>query len=210
MIYSKATLFKNSLAKIKEEPHFGLLDGVLRAFNPESALALGSSSTASVLLYRQVEKLMIVDFAQKRYDANLSKLPARSEFYPKCFPIYDDQQISGAEGLDISDLYARIKAFFKNSDLLVIDQPFHIATSSLNYFKEINDIVIVKGFDPSVLNASGFSKYRMIARYGGISSLLIKNHIPIDYDELKSSVYHANTEFYKKLGLIPSFRFEKA
>ena len=152
---------------------------------------------------------MAVDLEQSRYDKNLDILPEKAEFYPKSLPVYDDKIITGDEGLDMSDMYYRIKEFFKNSDLLVVDQPKNIALGSLNYFSDSNNIVVLKGVDPSYIYHKDFKKFKLTMRYGGVSSLLIKNSVFVEYNTIRDTIYDANMYFYKILGLTPSFRFEK-
>tara|TARA_B100001778_G_scaffold334019_1_gene344031 strand:+ start:16709 stop:17356 length:648 start_codon:yes stop_codon:yes gene_type:complete len=207
---SKATTLKHSLDKLKLEPHFGLVKGILDAFKPESALLLGSAPRTASLLHERVDRLMAVDFEQARYNKSLARLSSKAEFYPKSFPVYDDQVITGDEGLDLSDLYSRIKGFFKESDLLIVDQPADIALGAFNYFANTSDIIILRGVDPSSVFHNGFNKYRLVMRYGEVSSVLVKNHVPVGFEAIRDIIYAGNSAFYKSLSLDPSFRFEKA
>ena len=209
-IDSKATIFKHSIGKLRLDPHFGLVESIIEAFKPSSALILGSAPKTIKIMHEKVNKLMAVDFEQSRYDSNISSLAEKAEFYPKCFPVYDDLTITGKEGLEMSNLYARIKNFFKKSDLLVVDQPLDISIGAFNYFSDSHDIVVLRGVDPSSISDSKFNKYRMIMRYGDTSSFLLRNHLPIGYDAMRDIVYKGNESFYKYLKIEPSFRFEKA
>ena len=207
---SKATIFANGLVGLRNEPHFGAVRGILDAFKPESALLLGSGPRTAALLHERVERLMAVDFEQARYDRNLSTLADKAEFYPKAFPVYDDGLITGAEGLDLSDLYSRIKGFFKKADLLVIDQSPAIALGAFNYFADSNDIVILRGVDPSSVFATGFKKYRMTMRYAQPSSVLVKDHVPVGYDAIREIVYSGTAAFYDEVNIRPAFKFAEA
>lgn len=207
---SKATILKQSLNKIRIEPHFGLVKGIIDAFKPESALLLGSAPNTANLLYSEVKRLMTVDVETDRYNKNISYLPDKTEFYPKLFPIFDDEIVTGKEGLDLSDLYKRISSFFKDSDLLVIDQPVNISLGALNYFANSSEIIVIRNIDPSIIFNSSFVKYRMIMRYTEVSTLLIKNHVPVGYDAIRDIIYSGNEKYYRSLGIEPSFKFEKA
>lgn len=207
---SKATIFKNSLNHLREEPHFGLVNGILDAFQPKSALLLGSSPKTAKILHSRVNRLMAVDFEQSRFNKNLSDLTEKAEFYAKSFKIYDDHEITGDEGLILSNLYKRIKNFFKNSDLLVIDQPSTIALGAFNFFSDINDIIVIRGIDPISVNNKNFSKYRMITTYGDVSSLLLKKHLSVKYNAIRDIIYEDNIKFYQELNITPIFKFEEA
>ena len=207
---SKATIFANGLAKLRTEPHFGAVNGIINAFKPQSALLLGSGERTASLLHDKVERLMAVDFEQARYDSNLAGLPSKAEFYPKSFPVYDDNIITGPEGLDLSDLYGRINGFFKESDLLVIDHIPAIALGAFNYFADHSDIIILRGIEPSMVFSSQFKKYRMTMRYAQPSSVLVKNHIPVGFDDIRNVVYNDTRSFYQELGIEPSFKFAEA
>jgi hypothetical protein len=207
---SKATIFANGLAKLRTEPHFGAVKGVVNAFRPESALLLGSGERTASLLHENVQRLMAVDFEQARYDANLSNLSDKAEFYPKAFPVYDDNAITGSEGLDLSDLYSRIKGFFKESDLLVIDHIPAIALGAFNFFADHSDIIILRGIEPSMVFASQFKKYRMTMRYAEPSAVLVKNHIPVGLSDIRDVIYNDTRAFYQELGIEPAFKFAEA
>jgi hypothetical protein len=207
--YSKGHLVANGMARLRAEPHFGAVKGIINAFKPQSAILLGSSERTAAYMHKYVERFMAVDFEQSRYDKNLAPLPSKAEFYPKSFPVYDDKLITGPEGLSLSDLYSRIASFFKDSDLLVIDHIPTIAIGALSYFGENTDIAIIRGIDPDKINAQDFRKYRMTMGYSETSTVLVKNHIPVETDTITKTV-HASTEaFYKEINLRPAFRFAR-
>lgn len=201
----------NGITRIQEEPILGLVNGMVGAFAPGSALVLGSSKSIASNLHSSIKRLMIVDFETLRHEANVKGLEQKAEFYPKVFPVYDDEVVTGKEGLDLSDLFGRIKKFFKDTDLLVTDLPVDLSVSSFNYFKDSTDIFIAKGVDPTSFSyANEFKGYRVIMRYTETSTVLVKNHIPVGFSDFKDTVYNFIASYYKKNNVPPSFRIEEA
>lgn len=204
---SKGTKIVNAIARLKKESHFGIVKGIENAFKPNSVLVLGSSIKTVSYLHKNIDRFMSVDFEQDRFDKNVSHLNGKAEFYPKVFPVYDDSVITGKESLELNELYGRIKNFFKQTDLLVIDQAPKIALGALSFFADSSEIIILKGVHPSKVKNENFVKYKLDMRYVETSTVLIQKHLPVGYNAIRGIVYENVKKFYIELGIKPSFRF---
>lgn len=204
---SRGTKMAHAIARLKKESNFGIVKGIEKSFKPGSVLVLGSSPKTSAFLHKNINRFMSVDFEQSRFDKNISHLKSKAEFYPKVFPVYDDSIITGKESLELNELYGRVKIFFKQTDLLVIDQPEKIALGALSFFSDTSEIVILCGVHPSKVKVENFIKYKLDMRYVKTSTILVKNHLPVGYDTIRRAVYENVAGFYTELGIKPSFRF---
>jgi len=204
---SRGTKIAHAIDRLKKESNLGIVKGIENSFKPGSVLVLGSSPKTSAFLHNNVDRFMSVDFEQSRFDENVSHLNPKAEFYPKVFPVYNDSVITGKESLELNELYGRVKNFFKQTDLLVIDQPEKIALGALSFFSDTSEIVILCGVHPSKVNDEDFVKYKLDMRYIKTSTVLVKKHLPVGYDEIRKAVYDSVAVFYRELGIKPSFRF---
>lgn len=204
---SKGTKIAQAIERLKKESNLGIVKGIKKSFEPGSVLVLGSSPKTSVFLHNNINRFMSVDFEQSRFNKNVSHLNSKAEFYPKVFPVYDDSIITGKESLELNELYGRVKSFFKQTDLLVIDQPEKIALGALSFFADTSEIVILCGVHPSKVKNENFVKYKLDMRYVKTSTILIKNHLPVGYDAIRETIYENIKDFYLELGIKPSFRF---